>query len=669
MSFSTTLSLVGSSTVNTSPVTVNIVFGESVSGFIRDDITILNGTVIQLSGSTDTYVATVSPNEQGVEVTVSISAGEVDNAGVTDTNAASNEIAITLNTVKSIPVILHTIPALTSNQIMPCQIDFGRDVTGFTSAGIELNNVTVQSFSGSGQLYDLTLIATAPGDFSFKVLAGVATDLFGNSNAASTQVTSTFARSDIEEISDLFNGSSFAIDGSSMSLSTSTLSNVDLQDIQAVIDIQSLSDCAKNLPQRLLAKIGEKLFAELTSSESGKDLAGKIPKIQSQIQTITSIIETVQARAENPASLAEELLAAKGLSPDALQGKLTTIARQFAGVSGITSIISNISNLDICKMQNFNTFGGPVNAETQTPSYMLPPPVLGVSEPFASTYDSAPKDNYDAAMFQIKEQLETQSTEPQTPERAKMLAIVTGLAMGYHDALGQSSDSSGDTAIRSKYLSDVEAELAKNASWSSTTVSQFKTRTSFLDDLISRNADVIRAFINRDASGPGTLLSVGITTYSGPDKDFTTFLDIKPSQRPPELTAYWTNRGYNITAQTQKLEENGSQTGTLNYSDAYNGAYGKPLVSDKTCASTRVPGGSVIKLVLSDGSIYNPSGKNPSGIFTVTDTGDSDLTYAKPDIFTNTPEKYTGMSSVKVYLVSLGSQTSSQYRLAQSKYA
>jgi len=166
----------------------------------------------------------------------------------------------------------------------------------------------------------------------------------------------------------------------------------------------------------------------------------------------------------------------------------------------------------------------------------------------------------------------------------------------------------------------------------------------------------------------GKPISIGATTYSGPQSDFTTFLDIKPAQRPASLTAYWTNRGYNIAAQEAKLQARGIRTGTLNYSDAFMGAYDR-LESDKTCASCRVPGGSVLALKTPDGNPYDPTGKNPTGEYRVTDTGNAKLTYAKPDIFTDTPNAYTSLDSVQVYLVSSGTRLGAQYKVAQSRYA
>ncbi len=167
----------------------------------------------------------------------------------------------------------------------------------------------------------------------------------------------------------------------------------------------------------------------------------------------------------------------------------------------------------------------------------------------------------------------------------------------------------------------------------------------------------------------GGAVSVGVTTYSGPQSDFTTFLDINPAQRPAKLAEFWTGKGYDIAAQEAKLKARGIKTGTLDYDDAFNGAYAK-LESDRTCASCRFPGGSVLAMKNPDGTPYDPTGKNPTGEYTVTDTGNAKLTYDKPDIFTNTPELYRNtLDDIRVFLVSAGTKMAKQYKVAQSRYA
>jgi hypothetical protein len=282
---------------------------------------------------------------------------------------------------------------------------------------------------------------------------------------------------------------------------------------------------------------------------------------------------------------------------------------------------------------------------------LIPGVVAGVQN---NTYDSAPKDEYDAFTFQIKEQLEVDSTAEQEPDRAQMLSITTALAMGYHDGISKTTDASHDAALNTKYKENVESEKLKNAGWSQSVKDSFARRTDIIGSTIERSSSEIRAFYMRNRPiSAGVLISQGITTYSGPISDFDTLLDIKPSQRPPELIAFWSKK-YNIAEQERSRTQRKLKFGTLNYSDAFNGKYG-PLISDKTCSSTRFPGGSIIALRKKDGTVYDPTGKNPSGQYKVTDIG-SNLTYNKPDIFTLTPALYVNTESVQVFLISDGTR-------------
>ena len=168
-----------------------------------------------------------------------------------------------------------------------------------------------------------------------------------------------------------------------------------------------------------------------------------------------------------------------------------------------------------------------------------------------------------------------------------------------------------------------------------------------------------------DAGGPD---SIGATTYGGITTDFTTFLDLNPSERPPHVKQMWESKGYNIAKNEASMRARGMKTGTLSMADTRRGAYGQ-LTENKTVASTRYPGGSVLLLKNPDGSPYDPTGKNPSGRYTVMDTGNASATYRKVDIYTDTPEAYSNLGGVQVHVESIGSKTGPQYKRAQKMVA
>lgn len=665
MAINTSLTSVAGEYTNISPAIINIEFSEDVISLSRDDVTVTNGSVIQLSGSGSNYSATVSPNKQDVITTVKVNANVAKNA-LDEFNLESNVVQFSFVSVSPRVIIRHEIPNITLNQLVVCDVEFERSVTGFDAADVFTENARVESLTGGDANYKLTIVPLSVGDFSFRIKPNAAVDMFGNNSAESNTVYSFFDQVDVSKRSKLINGSSFGIDGSSFNVDDSILYGFTDQDLQTVVDIQGLADCAKNVPQRLLEKSITTLFQKVAEAQSGEELAKKVENLSLRLNQIQAIVNIIQPIAENPETLASEILEARGLSGDALSGKVNTMLKKYANVSGISKILSNITTLDICKLPNVTEFGERVSVDARSPTYLIPPAVHGVTTPLISNYDSTAKDEYDAFMFQLKEFLEIDNTEEQTPERAKMIAVINTLAFGYHDDIAKTTSNAKDAELNDKYIRNVENERQKNIGWSGDVLKQFDERTKIIGDTISRNTDIIRSFINRNAVVSGTKISTGITTYSGPDRDFTTFLDIKKEQRPPELTAYWSRR-YNIEAQEQRLRARGIIPQTLNYSDAYNGSYG-PLISDQTVASSRFPGDSIIQLKRSDGTIYDPTGRNPSGQYKVTDTGNSTLTFNKVDVFTSQPEKYLGKDGVDVYLISLGTRKGKRFLQAQAKF-
>ncbi len=663
MSISTTITRPAGIYSNTTPVIFNIDFGSTVDNtFVLSDITVTNGTAIKLNGTGASYTVEVNPTVQGDTVSVQVLDGVAFGTGP-ELNAASNIFSVTYNSIKPIPVITHEIRAVTNNQFLKSLITFvghdmsSRTVIGLIASDIEVSNCVVTSLTGSGSVYNLTVTPLNTGEVSFYVKADAAIDAYTNTCVKSNEVRVFFDNTSFDDKRD-------AVDNSVTS--PDVLIDFKLEDLRQVAEIQAITDCARTIPQRLLMMAEAKAFEMIASNPTVQKLVGAIAIVESSIQAISEIIEEVQAVIKHPETLLEALLVASGLTGEALRAKMQAIADEFSSVTGLDAIIASVMESGICGATNYSSNGQALPKQTLTPTDTKPPSVPGVGSPVTSTYDSRPKDRYDDFLFQLKESLEVGSVEEQSPDRARMLSVITTLAMGYHDEIVATIDSSRDVELFEKYRANVESEKNRNLGWDDKIKSQFESRTNNIGDIINRNTNVIRAFMNKNKQITGEVVSVGVTTYSGPDKDFTTFLDIKPEQRPSELTSYWSSK-YNIPSQESKLNARGIKTGTLNYSDAYSGAYGQ-LIPDQTVASSRFPGGSVIALRNSDGTPYNPSGKNPSGQFRVTDTGNAKLTYSKPDIFTSTPELYVNTGSVQVVLISEGAQKGKQYMLAQQRY-
>jgi hypothetical protein len=112
--------------------------------------------------------------------------------------------------------------------------------------------------------------------------------------------------------------------------------------------------------------------------------------------------------------------------------------------------------------------------------------------------------------------------------------------------------------------------------------------------------------------------------------------------------------------------------GTLRASDQYNGAYGA-LEYHSSVASTLYPGGTVLRITNTDGTPYNPSGQNPTGTYTVRDTGNfrtSNInTYNGLDFYTDSKTTYRHGTSINVTPVAIGTQVGLQYQRAYDYYS
>lgn len=662
MAFSTTITTTAPAYTNVVPIPFTITFGQVVSDLTLDEIIYTNGTGVRLENvSGNVWIVYVNPSGQGVQVTVDVPAGVVTGPGPAfDTNAASNIVeARNFLSLRPLVSVEHNVKPITSLSKIPFTITFERDVIGFTANDITLVNANIYSFSGSGSTYYVKISPRKTGEFSLTVNDGGATDFYGNASKASQTFVFAYDNTDIDDKKNAVYGEIKDED---------TLLNFDVKELKHVAAINTLADCAKNIPQRLLDIATQKAFDILRKNDDIKKLAAMVTMAQAAVEVVQNISDNINALKEDPETFLGDVLAAQGLTGDALVAKIESIAQKYPTVNNVMELIDKAMTSGICGQPNFYADGSPAPKPSLTPTDVLPEKIPGVIAGVQNTrYDSSPSDNYGAFLFQIKEQLEVDSTQEQTPERAKMVSVLTTIVMGYHDRISKTTDSSQDSKFHSDFLANVEDELVRNADWPDDVKATFRTKCDNSAKLIQNNADVIRIYFNRNTPTSGEPVSVGITTYSGPDKDFTTFLDIKPSERPPDVARYWESRGYNIQKNEANLASRGIKTGTLSYADAYRGVYG-PVESDFTCASSRFPGGSVILLKNPDGTIYNPTGKNPQGLYKVTDTGNAKLTYQKPDIFTNTPELYKNMSSVQVFLVSRGTQTGPQYRIAQQRY-
>ncbi|WP_245823627.1 Ig-like domain-containing protein, partial [Photobacterium proteolyticum] len=115
--------------------TISFTLSESSSDFIKDDVTVVGGTLSALSGSGTSYTATFTPSEDNnVTATIDVVAGKfTDSAG--NNNAAATQETISVDTaVPTVAISDNTTGTATGD--VTYTFTFSEDVTGFTADDI-----------------------------------------------------------------------------------------------------------------------------------------------------------------------------------------------------------------------------------------------------------------------------------------------------------------------------------------------------------------------------------------------------------------------------------------------------------------------------------------------------------------------------------------------------
>ncbi|MCT7961168.1 Ig-like domain-containing protein [Laspinema sp. D1] len=183
-----TLATTAPSIVN-APFNVSATFSESITGFAANDITVVNGTVSNLTGTGSSYNFTVTPTGDGT-ITVNVPAGGVtDVAG--NSNTASAPLTLTADITAPTVILATTAAASTVNAPFSVSATFSKIVTGFAANDITVTNGTISNLTGSGSTYSFTVTPTGSGPVTVNVPAGGVTDAVGNSNSAAAPLTLT----------------------------------------------------------------------------------------------------------------------------------------------------------------------------------------------------------------------------------------------------------------------------------------------------------------------------------------------------------------------------------------------------------------------------------------------------------------------------------------------
>jgi hypothetical protein len=174
-----------SSPTNANPISVTIDFSEVVTGFALGDVVVSGGSLSNFSGSGASYTVDLTPSGDG-PTTIDIGANVAqDLAG--NANTAAPQFTILYDGTAPTVAISSDEESPTSVTPIPIQIDFSKDVSGFTVGDIAVAGGVLSNFSGSGSSYSADLTPDGDGLITVDVSADVALDAAGNGNEAASQ--------------------------------------------------------------------------------------------------------------------------------------------------------------------------------------------------------------------------------------------------------------------------------------------------------------------------------------------------------------------------------------------------------------------------------------------------------------------------------------------------
>ena len=315
---------------------------------------------------------------------------------------------------------------------------------------------------------------------------------------------------------------------------TDTLNNFDEAQVRIASQAQSLVDCAKDIPQRLInlgIAIAKKLLLNLISNITGIAFADLI----ALANALAKIIEVWDQ------FILSVVSAAVGAVAEVVGGAL-------AAAENVLGELVDICNSFPYTAENGTVYGRPTNIPVGTP----PSRVAGVGVPVGiAGYDSQSKDEYDLFTFQLKEYIETDPnllvlySGTDRENYVSSLSYLHTIALAYHDKIAKTDDDSEDIKYLQEFNTSITNTAAQHPSWSNDIRNDFTNRAEIISDVIARNTQVIRNFYR--PSGSGNWLSWYMSAYGhvkaddGSTLDQTTADDIS-SGKIKEAWQYLGNR-------------------------------------------------------------------------------------------------------------------------------
>jgi hypothetical protein len=444
--------------------------------------------------------------------------------------------------------------------------------------------------------------------------------------------------------------------------------------------VTRLSDCIKNIDDIIIDRLTKKLTSLLLANSNVATALATVSSVISLINTVNGYIAFAQALLDK--SFLELLILAKEAGILERSEIFRQIQEKYGStISNLNEILANIDNLNICTMMGLG--GGPMPSGVKNMKPEALPDFGTIVEVDSASIEK--KQKYEDVISRIGYEITNvidfvpnrlAANMPQTiPAVNAALNPLQNFSRAVVNRYGTATDDEVGK-LRALFQGEIDRKIAEYSyEWSPETREFYKQKAQESITIAETEHKTLRDWtIQKNNTQYGQRVSSGITIYGDPSWDFTTFLDLAPSEREkrPDLIAKYSPS--RISAGLASLERQGYKPGTLKLSDTSNGAFGK-LISGYSCASARWPGGTKLQLKNNDGSIYDPAGLNPTGIVTIVDYGPvSQKTWDRLDVYIEKPEdaskyKNSNTSQVQIYMVELGTKTSKKYLKAQELFA
>ena len=185
--------LANGATTNVKPIELTFTSSEAIFDFIREDISFNNGTLSDITVSSETVrTATFTPTIQGA-YTINVPVGAFADASG-NSNIAASTFTFNFDAAPTMVITSTTLASGSTSNIASIPLTFtaSETITDFAVEDISFNKGTLTEFTGigtEGTVYTATFTQGGQGEHIINVPVGVYIDASGNANTAASTFT------------------------------------------------------------------------------------------------------------------------------------------------------------------------------------------------------------------------------------------------------------------------------------------------------------------------------------------------------------------------------------------------------------------------------------------------------------------------------------------------